>query len=127
MSDDTIKECRVEEYKVSDILDYGQGYDDTILELLKAFNQFKDGYYSLINYGDEWWKNFNQSTMFDDMMSEAWNKLEGKNFNLMENITKMSIAITGAYVKFDKFVEGVERAYAVSDRCCKHEKQKEEG
>ena len=55
MSDDTVKECRVEEYKVSDILDYGQGYDDTILELLKAFNQFKDGYYSLINYGDDWW------------------------------------------------------------------------
>ena len=91
MSDDTVKECRVEEYKVSDILDYGQGYDDTILELLKAFNQFKDGYYSLINYGDDWWKNFNQSSMFDEMMSEAWDKIEGKNFKLMDSITKMFV------------------------------------
>lgn len=94
--------------EVKDIINWGQGYDDTILELLKGFKKFKDGYYDLINWDDEWWLHFNQGRDFDQIMKKAWERVDDE---LMEAIETMTIAITGAYVNFDKMVEGVEEAY----------------
>lgn len=96
--------------KVKDIINWGQGYDDTILEILKGFKNFQDGYFQLINWGDDWWTHFNQGYEFDAIMKKAWDKVN-KNDELFEVIEIMSIAITGAYVDFNKMVEGVEEAY----------------
>lgn len=94
---------------LADVIDWGQGYDDTIMELLQAFKKFRDGYYGLINYGDNWWDMFNQGTEFEEMMKEQWQKLE--KIDIMDIIEKMAIAIAGTYVKFDDFVDGVVDAY----------------
>jgi hypothetical protein len=94
--------------EVKDIIEWGQGYDDTILELLKAFKKFRDGYFELINWDDDWWKHFNQGYEFDLIMKEAWEKIDE---DLMESIEIMAIAITGAYVNFNKMLEGVKEAY----------------
>ena len=95
--------------EVKDIIKWGQGYDDTILELLKGFKKFRDGYYELINWDDNWWKHFNQGTYFDSIMKDAWDRIEDHDFR--DCIETMAIAITGAYVEFNDMVDGVEEAY----------------
>ena len=96
--------------KLSEILEYGQGADDVIMEIFVGFHKFWDGYYTLVNYGDEWWKDtFNQSIEFDKLMKSQWQKLE--NADIGEVIDTMAIAMAGVYVKFGKFVEGVVGAY----------------
>lgn len=94
---------------LSDVIDWGQGYDDNIIELLQAFKKFRDGYYELINYGDDWWKTFNQGVYFDEIMKEQWDKVESINF--MNCVEKMAVSIAGTYVRFDEFVDGVVDAY----------------
>ena len=93
------------ETKVIDVLEYGQGDDGEIAEIFKAFKQFRDGYYELVNWGDDWWKVFNQDTMFDEMMSEQWNEIEKIDF--MSVIEKMAKAMIGTYVRFNYFAETV--------------------
>lgn len=94
--------------EVKDIINWGQGYDDTILEILKGFKKFRDGYYDLVNWGDDWWSHFNQGTDFDQIMKDAWSRVDE---DLMDVIETMTIAITGAYVDFNRMLEGVEEAY----------------
>lgn len=94
--------------EVKDIIEWGQGYDDTILELLKAFKKFRDGYFGLINYDDDWWTLFNQGYEFNIIMKDAWKKIDEY---MMESIETMAIAIAGGYVNFNKLVESVEEAY----------------
>lgn len=94
--------------EVKDIINWGQGYDDTILDLLRGFKKFRDGYFQLINWDDDWWTHFNQGLEFDEIMKEAWGKIDE---DLMDSIETMAIAITGAYVNFNKMLEGVEEAY----------------
>ena len=89
--------------KVVDILEYGQGYDDGIAEIFEAFNNFRNGYYGLINYGDDWWKTFNQDTMFDEMMASQWSEIE--KIDMMEVIEKMAKAMIGTYVSFERFTQ----------------------
>lgn len=94
---------------LADVLEYGQGYDDDITELFKAFKMFRDGYYALINYGDDWWEVFNQGKDFDEIMEEQWKQIEDIDF--MNLIEKMAVAMAGTYVRFDRFVDGVVDAY----------------
>lgn len=107
---------------LSDVIDWGQGYDDTIIELLKDFRKFRDGYYGLINHGDNWWKEFNQGTDFDEIMKQQWNLIDANDF--MNCIEKMAVAIAGTYVQFDKFVDGVIEAYD-SGKGFRHERKEE--
>lgn len=95
--------------KLSQVLEYGQGYDDVIVELFKSFKQFMEGYFGLINYGDDWWQNFNQGVEFDEVMKEQWKKIESIDF--MKTIDTMAMAMAGTYVDFYKFVNGVIDAY----------------
>lgn len=94
---------------LEDVIDWGQGYDDTIMELLENFKKFRDGYYGLINYGDSWWENFNQGKDFDEIMKEQWEEFEKVDF--MNLVEKMAVAIAGTYVRFDKFADGVKKCY----------------
>lgn len=94
---------------LEDIIDWGQGYDDTIMELLESFQKFRDGYYGLINYGNNWWENFNQGRDFDEIMKEQWKEFEKVDF--MNIVEKMAVAIAGTYVKFDSFANGVKTCY----------------
>ena len=89
--------------KVVDILEYGQGYDDSVAEIFEAFNNFRNGYFGLINYGDDWWKTFNQDTMFDEMMASQWSEIE--KIDMMGVIEKMAKAMIGTYVSFDRFAQ----------------------
>lgn len=103
-------------------LEYGQGYDDDIVEILKSFQKFRDGYYELINNGDEWWDVFNQGIEFQEIMKKAWEEIE--DADIMGNLEKMAIAIAGGYIRFDKFVDGVIQAY--EDGCGFRHKESEE-
>ena len=94
---------------LADVIDWGQGYDDDIIELLQAFKKFRDGYYELINFGDDWWDRFNQGRDFDEIMKEQWDNVESIDF--MNCVEKMAVAIAGTYVRFDKFVDGTIDAY----------------
>lgn len=94
---------------LEDVIDWGQGYDDTIMELMDNFKKFRDGYYGLINYGDDWWKSFNQNSSFDTIMKAQWDTLE--DADIMGCMETMAIAIAGAYTKFDKFADGVQKCY----------------
>ena len=89
--------------KIIDICDKGQGYDDTIKEVLSAFQKFRDCYYELIDHGDEWWDVFNQSSSFDRVMSEAWTEIDEVH-KLMDAIEVMAAAMLGNYINFNKFV-----------------------
>ena len=93
----------MENNKITNICDIGQGYDDSIREVLSAFQKFRDGYYELIDHGDEWWDVFNQSSSFDRVMSEAWTEIDEVH-KLMDAIEVMAAAMIGNYVNFNKFV-----------------------
>lgn len=97
--------------EIEKCLDYGQGYDDTIVELFKAFKKFSDGYYELIDYGDDWWMCFNQNSEFNKIMKDAWERLDGEHNRIMTCIDIMQIALVGGYCNFDKFTDGVIEAY----------------
>ena len=94
---------------LEDVIDWGQGYDDTIMELIDSFQKFRDGYYGLINYGDDWWENFNQGVDFNEIMKEQWEEFEKVDF--MNLVEKMAVAIAGTYVRFDNFADGVKKCY----------------
>lgn len=96
--------------KVREILEYGQGQDDAIAEVFKEFNNFRNGYYGLINYGDEWWEVLNQDCVFDEMMKEQWKEIEQIDF--MSVIEKMAKALAGTYVNFSAFADVVVKASA---------------
>lgn len=106
--------------ELKEVIDWGQGYDDTIIELLKAFKKFRDGYYGLINYGGDWWKEFNQGVDFNEIMKEQWRKIDANDF--MNCIEKMAVAIAGTYVRFNEFVDGVIEAYD-SGKGLRHKKE----
>lgn len=91
--------------KIEDLVEWGQGDDDAIMDVIENFNKFRDGFYGLINYGDEWWEVFNQSSIFDDIMSEAWEEID--SINMMDLMEKMSIAMMGTYLRFDKFADAL--------------------
>ena len=93
---------------LSDVIDWGQGVDEDIMEVLRFFKQFHDAYYELINYGD-WWDVFNQGVVFDETMKKEWEKIESIDF--MSRLDTMAMAIVGNYVRFDKFAEGCFDAY----------------
>ena len=99
-----------EEVRLSEVLNYGQGYDDEIVSTLKCFKQFRDAYYGLIDCGDNWWDCFNAGVEFDEIMKESWELIDDEH-KFMTAIDKMAIAMAGAYVSFDKFVDGVDIAY----------------
>ena len=94
--------------KVEEIIDWGQGYDEDIIEVLQAFKTFMDSYYNLKRY-DDWWEVFNQDVWFNEIMKKEWEELE--DADIMGHIEKMSKAIAGSYVIFDKLLQGVEEAY----------------
>ena len=94
---------------LEDVIEWGQGYDDTIMELLENFKKFRDGYYGLINIDDDWWKHFNQNVEFDKIMRANWETLE--EVDIMGCLESMAIAIAGAYVTFDDFADGVKKCY----------------
>ncbi len=91
---------------VVDCCDWGQGDDDAIMELFDAFQRFRDGYYSLINYGiDDWWSAFNQSVDFDRGMADAWKEL--RKVDMMLLLDRMGALMTGYYIRFDRFVDAL--------------------
>lgn len=89
--------------KLDEILDLGQGDDKYIQELFNSFLKFRDGYYELEQYG-KWWDGFNQSSTFDAVMSDAWDRIDGSN-QLMDALDIMAAAMVGNYVRFDRFVK----------------------
>ncbi len=93
---------------VEEIIEWGQGYDEDIIKVLQSFKKFRDSYYELEDYGD-WWDVFNQDVWFNESMQKEWEEL--KNADIMGHIEKMSKAITGSYVIFDKLLQGIEEAY----------------
>jgi hypothetical protein len=94
---------------LEDVIDWGQGYDDTIMELIENFQKFREGYYGLINYGDDWWENFNQGVEFGKTMKAQWETLE--DVDIMGCLEVMAMAIAGNYVRFDDFADGVKKCY----------------
>ena len=96
--------------KLAEVLEYGQANDTQVLEVLKAFNEFRNGYYKLCGISDyDWWKWMNQGYSFDKIMESQWKKLDEIDFvSVMET---MAIALAGTYVRFEEFVNGVEEAY----------------
>ena len=91
--------------KLIDVLEYGQGYDDEIAEVIEAFVKFRNGYYDLLNYGDSWWGVFNQSTTFDKVMKSQWEKIE--EIDMMDILDRMEMAMVGTYINFGKFARVV--------------------
>ena len=96
--------------KLAEVLDYGQANDTQALEVLKAFNEFRNGYYKLCGISDfSWWEWMNQGTSFDRIMESQWKKLDEIDFMCV--METMAIALAGTYVRFDEFVKGVEDSY----------------
>ena len=95
---------------LEDIIDWGQGYDDDCTEIIEAFNKFRDGYYSLCAFSnDNWWEFMNQSTDFNELMKAEWDKLEDIDF--MGIMERMAIILSGGYILYHKFAEGVKKCY----------------
>ena len=94
---------------ISSVLDYGQGDDEVILTLFQAFRKFYDAYFELINYGDEWWQNFNQCTYFDEQMKKYWTRIE--SIDLIGTLDIMKCLMIGIYCDFDRFTDAITEAY----------------
>lgn len=95
--------------QISDIVEYGQGYDDAILEVFKAFRKFYDGYYELVNYGDDWWETLNQDVCFERVMEKEWANFTSLDMDSV--LSNMKMALIGVYVRLDRFVDGLDDAF----------------
>lgn len=109
-------EKKIDKPTIDEVCDYGQGYDDVITELFQEFKKFRDGYFGLINYGDNWWERFNQGVEFDEIMKEAWNDIDRK-YKLMNSIEIMANNMVGTYVMYDKFVDAITKCYELGYGC----------
>ena len=109
MNDKPILTEMNDEPKLTDVIDWVQGNDEQVVDLIKTYRQFYDAYYHLLSYFDEWWEYFNQDTCFDTVVKREWKKLE--DADIMMALDTIAMLITGAVVKFDKFSDGVEQAY----------------
>ena len=90
---------------LSSVLAFGQGDDDTVLELFNGLNNMTNGYYALINHGNNWWQEMNQDVWFDSAMQEAWDKVDWDSVETaLEMISKLMI---GTYVRLGKFTDGL--------------------
>ena len=94
--------------EVREIIDWGQGYDDDIFEIIKSFKKFRDAYYELADY-DEWWTIFNQDVWFDRSMAKEWGELE--DADIQGCIERMAKQIVGTYIRFGQFFKGLEEAH----------------
>ena len=86
--------------RVRDIMDYGQGDDRAILDVICGFDMFRSGFYSLIKYSD-WWEVFNQDVIKTEVMKKAWNRIDIDK--LHNAILELEAVIAGSYIRFDKF------------------------
>lgn len=98
-----------DEPKLTDVIDWGQGRDDQVVDLIETFGKFHDAYYHLLSYSETWWEYFNQSDSFDSAVSGEWKRLE--DADIMRAIDTIAMLIIGAVTKFDKFADGVQQAY----------------
>lgn len=92
---------------LAEVLDFGQSDDDCVFDVFQGIYYLQKGYYALINYGDEWWKDaLNQDIWCDQMIKEEWEKIDWEEFeDAIEKITKIMI---GSYVSESKFYKALE-------------------
>lgn len=104
-------------------IDWGQGYDDDCVEIIEAFNNFRNGYYALCAFSDDnWWEFMNQSTCFNELMQREWDKLEAMDF--MSIMERMSIILAGGYIDYKDFADGVKTCF--EQGCGLRHREKEE-
>lgn len=90
---------------VTDTFDWGQGSDEVCLELIENFKKFYDGYYGLINYGDDWIENFNQTIDPTQLALKEWKQIDANNFmGHLENLKSLLIGMTTG---FDRWSDGI--------------------
>lgn len=109
-----------DEPKLTDVIDWGQGRDDQVVDLIETFGKFHDAYYHLLSYSETWWEYFNQCDCFDAAVSREWKRLE--DADIMRAIDTIAMLIVGAVTRFDKFADGVQQAYKL-----RKEKNNEKG
>lgn len=93
---------------VSEILQFGQGDDDCVFDVFKGIHYLQKGYYTLINYGNEWWEDaLNQDIWCNQMIEEEWKKIDWEQFeNTIEKIFKI---MSGSYIDECKFYDALEK------------------
>jgi len=91
---------------VDTLLEFGQGDDDVVFELFKGVHQMMQGYYTLFNYGDEWWEALNQDVWCDKMISDAFEKVDWEAVEEALEITYK--VMCGSYVREPKLFEALE-------------------
>ena len=96
---------KTEEPTLSSVLEFGQCDDDDVLELFNGLKMMSDGFYKLINHGDEWWDAMNQDVWFNEAMKNEWNKVDWDEVETA--IEMMSKLMIGTYVRLNKFVDGL--------------------
>ena len=94
---------------ISKIADFGQGSDENIIDILKALNQMSQAYYTLVDMGDDWWTQFNQTTDFEGAMKDHWTVLE--SIGLIDHIESMQKLALGEYLRYSETVELIESVY----------------
>jgi len=99
---------------LAEVLNFGQGDDDCVFDAFKGIHYLQKGYYTLINYGDEWWEDtLNQDVWCDKLIKEQWHKIDWEQFETtIEMIFKV---MCGSYVNEYKFFEALEKLNELGD------------
>lgn len=97
-----------ESLRVSEILNFGQGDDDIILECTRAISNMLEGYYTLegTSTGSGWWESLNRTVWHDELISEQWNKIDWDK--VIDALNIIEIVLKGEYIRSRKFVEALE-------------------
>lgn len=91
---------------LADSIEYGQGDDADILEMLRSYQKFREGYYELMNI-EPFWEVMNQSKTFNEEMQKAWDSMG----DLMSCLDKMDMLLAGSYINFSKFIDGLSKSF----------------
>lgn len=99
---------------LAEVLNFGQGDDDCVFDAFKGIYYLQKGYYTLINYGDEWWEDtLNQDVWCNKLIEEQWHKIDWEQFETtIEMIFKV---MCGSYVNEYKFFEALEKLNELGD------------
>lgn len=92
---------------LSSVLDFGQGDDDTVNDIMQAFFRMYNGFYDLTCHSDDWWTFLNQDAYAEDQIKAAWNEVNIDD--LTDMLNHVANVLVGCYIRKEAFASALDR------------------
>lgn len=96
-----------EEPHLADILDFGQAYDDDVLNVFRGICGMMLGFYTLTGMSEQWWDAMNQDVFYSNAVEAEWNRVDWETFqDVIERVYKLT---AGTYTRSNHTLDALEQ------------------